>query len=118
MDLKYVKKVQEWVEMDNKIIRNKESMKEAVDRKKDLEDEIMDYVESNKIDNLSLNISDGTIKFAKKVTTQTLSIKALKGLMEKYVTENNLDLNVDAVCNYVNTNLEKKSSLYMKRDIK
>jgi len=118
MDLQHIKKVQEWVELDNKVLRNKEQMKEHVERKKELEDDILQYVESNKIDNLSLNISDGTIKFSKKTNTQPLSIKVIKACLEKYSSKNNVDIDVDDICNFINASLEKRSSSYMKRDFK
>jgi hypothetical protein len=118
MDITYVKKVQEWVELDNKIVRNKDEMKETIEKKKDLEDDILQYIEENKFDNLSLSISDGNIKFAKKTNTQPLSIKTIKTLLEKYKVEKNITLDIDDVCTFISSNLEKKSSTFMKRDIK
>ncbi len=47
MDIAYIKKVQDWVECDNKILKSKESIKETVEKKKQLEEEIVQYVEDN-----------------------------------------------------------------------
>jgi hypothetical protein len=118
MDITYVKKVQEWVELDNKILKNKDEIKDTVEKKKDLEDDILQYIEENKFDNLSLSISDGNIKFAKKTNTQPLSIKTIKTILEKYKFEKNVALDADDICAFVSSNLEKKSSVFMKRDIK
>lgn len=118
MDISYINKVREWVEIDNKILRSKDNIKEAVDKKKDLEEEILEYVEKNKLTELTLNISDGTIKFSKKVATQPLSIKTIKALMEKYKEEYNLDIDVNDICTFISSNLEKKTSHFMKRDVK
>lgn len=116
MDIKYVRKIQEWVELDNKVLKTKEEMKEIYDKKKEVEDEILDYVEEHKFDNLSLSISDGTIKFSKRNTTQPLSMKTLKSILEKY-SKDHTNLDVNEICDFVSKNMEKKSSICMKRDI-
>lgn len=119
MDFNYVKRVQEWVELDNQVLKNKEEMKTTLDRKKELEEDILDYVETNKLDSLCLNISDGTIKFGKRSSTQPLSIKLIRQTLEKYVQEKpSLRLDVNEVCDYIASNLEKKTATYLRRDIK
>ncbi len=118
MELPYVKRIQEWVEIDNLILKNKEQIQEKVDRKKQLEEEILEYVEENKLDNLCLNSSDGTIKFSKRNTTQPLSMKVLKQLFEKYNTDKNKNINVNELCDFISSNLEKKNQVFLKREIK
>lgn len=120
MDLSYVKRIQEWVELDNLILKNKEQIQEKVEKKKQLEEEILDYVETNKLENLCLNISDGKIKFNKRSTTQPLSMKILRQLMEKYNLEkdNNTFININEICDFIASNLEKKSQIFLKREIK
>lgn len=117
MDLEYIQKVKEWVEMDNQILSNKEQIKDVVERKKELEEEILTYIEHNKFDNLSLNISDGTIKFSKRNTSQPLSMRTLRIILNKYSHEKTT-IDVDGICEFISTNLEKKTSIGMKRDIK
>lgn len=117
MDLHYIKRVQEWVEIDNKLLKNKEEVKEFIERKKELEEDIIKYVENSKLDNLCLTITDGTIKFAKKSQTQGLSMRIIKLILEKYNIDKSV-INIDEVCEYISSNLEKKNQIYMKRDIK
>lgn len=118
MDLQHVQKVKDWVELDNKILRNREDLKEVVEKKKVLEEDIITYVKNNNIENFSLNISDGHIKFAKRTTNQPLSIKVMRLLLEKFNEERNASLDVADICQFVSDNLEKSSTLFMKRDIK
>lgn len=118
MDFGYVKRVQEWVELDNVLLKHKESIKEKVEQKKQLEDEIIEYVETNKLDSLCLNITDGKIKFGKRSVTQPLSVKILRQVLEKYVQEKpGLNLDITEVCDYVVSNLEKKTQIFLKREI-
>ena len=119
MDIEYVRKVQEWVELDNRTLRNKEQMKEVLEKKSVIESDILAYVEENKIDDLTLSISDGNIKFAKRNTIQQLTTRVLKSMLEKYIQEKNItSLDVNDVCNYITNNLEKKSVSYMKRNMR
>jgi arginine decarboxylase-like protein len=116
MELNYIKRVQDWVDTDNKLLKLKEDMKDPLEKKKQLEEEIITYVESNKLDSLCLNISDGTIKFSKRNQTQALSMRVIRTLLESY-SENDR-INVDEICDFITSNLEKKMIISMKRDIK
>lgn len=117
MDIAYIKKVQEWVECDNKILKNKETMKETIEKKKQLEEDIVQYVEDNKYDKLTLNITDGNIKFSKRNVTQPLSMKVLRGILEKYsTTEEHID--VGNIIKYISESLETKQKVHMAREIK
>lgn len=136
MDELHMNYIKEWVKIDNKISehkeeidikveKHKEEMKESIERKKELEENIIKYVENNKLNNLSLNITDGTIKFAKKTKTQVLSIRTIKTIIEKYNSDNKklkqnslIEIDIDNLCEYILLNLEKTNQLYMKRDIK
>lgn len=116
MDIEYIRKVQDWVECDNKILKSKDSIKEIVEKKKKLEEEIIQYVEDNKYDKLTLNITDGNIKFSKRNTTQPLSMKVLRTILEKYSTsEENID--VVAIMKYISESLETKQKVHMSREV-
>jgi hypothetical protein len=116
MDQEYVQKVQEWVILDNKLLKNKEQIQNDTEKKRELEGEIIEYISKNKLDNLSLTISDGKIKFSKRVTTQSLSMKTLRELLDNYFTENS-STNVNTILNYISSKLEKKTQVVMKREL-
>lgn len=116
MDVGYIKKIQQWVQYDNIILKNKEDIKEIIDKKKELEDEILDYVEKNKYDKLTLNITDGNIKFSKRNVTQPLSMKTLRSIFEKYNNEGG-DLDITEIMKYISESLETKQKIHMQRDI-
>ena len=115
MDLEYIKKVKEWVEIDNNIIRqqdlvkhhieslnqNKELISPLIDKKKIIEDDIVDYISKNKFEKLTVNISDGS----------------LKSILDKY-SEENTDVDTGHIYNFISENIEKKTNYFMKRDIK
>ena len=115
MDIAYIKKIQQWVDCDNKILKSKDDIKEVIEKKKELEDEILTYVEDNKYDKLTLNITDGNIKFSKRNTTQPLSMKTLKTILEKYNGEGG-DLDIAEIMKYISESLEVKQKIHMQRD--
>lgn len=130
MDNEYINKVKKWVELDNNILRsqetikphleaigkNKEELQTILDEKKNIEDEIVQYIEKNKYDKLTVNITDGIIKFGKKTAQQPVTLKILKHLLDRYSEENNTDLT--ELFEFITENLDKKTSYFMKREIK
>ena len=114
MDPTYINKIREWVEIDNVVLAKKEEISTVSIKKKELEEDIIEYVENKKLEKLSITISDGTIDFYKKTQSQALSIKLLKNILSKY--EGRLD--PEEICDFVKENLEKKTSIYMKRNFK
>ena len=117
MDFDYMKKVQEWVSLDNHIIRNKDSIKNVQEKKKELEDDILDYIETNGLDKLTIKISDGAIKFAKRTTQNHITLKLIKSLLENYSSEES-NIDYDKIYEYIEKNIGHKSTTIMKRDVK
>jgi len=115
MDPTYVTKVQEWVVCDNILTKNKEEMKSVQDKKKELEDDILSYIEDNKYDKLVINISDGAIKFGKRNVMQSLSMKLVRQILSTYEDG---ALDVDRIMKHIEDSLESKPKSVMKREIK
>lgn len=117
MDAEYVQKIQSWVELDNRVLRNKQTIQEVVEKKKELEEEILEYIETHKFDKFTINISDGSIKFSKRNVTQPLSMRTLRTALEKY-SEEKQEIDVEEILDFVADNLEVKAKYFMKRDVK
>jgi len=101
MDPRYIEKIQEWVKLDNQLLR----------------ENILEFINQNKLEALTINISDGTIKFATQNSKSPLTIKSLKSILDKYNNEVS-PINVDDLVKYINANMETKSRTYIKRDVK
>lgn len=132
MDVAYINKIQKWVELDNVILRSQEGVKDHLEalnknkeevakwteEKKTIEDNVLDYIQKNKMDKLTINISDGCIKFGKKNTQQNLTLKTLKTLLDKYSEAEGVGVDTNKLFDFIVDNLEKKTTLFMKRDLK
>lgn len=130
MEPQYIAKIQEWVKLDNKIIEIenkvqplKDSIKNILDENKtiydkkcEVEKDIIEYIHENKMDKVTINTSDGNIKFAKRTNTQSLSMKLLRSIMKGY-EEENPDVQAEDIMNYIMNKLEKRSMLSIKRQI-
>jgi uncharacterized protein YaaW (UPF0174 family) len=117
MDIQYVNKIKSWVEYDNVLAKQKADFKDITEKKKTLEDEILKYVEDNKYDKLTINISDGAIKFSKRNVTQSLSMKVLKNALESY-NEEVKEIDVQDIIQHIVDQLETKQKIIMNREIK
>ena len=118
MNPTYTSKIQEWVRCDNQLVRIKEETSQIAEKKKTLEAEIVDYVSQNNMKNLTINISDGVIKFSSVNSKASLNKKSLKSSLESY-SENVRQLdNIDDIVEYVYSQLEVTSKTFIKRDIK
>lgn len=115
MDIEYVKKIQKWVDCDNQVLKHKDTIKDVVEQKKELEDDILRYVEDNKYDKLTINITDGNIKFSKRNTTQALTLKLLRSLFETYT---GTEIDVEDLMKHVSSGMQVKQKVCMQRDFK
>ena len=139
MDTVYIEKVKSWLALDNQTLRLQEEMemkteklkleldtivqgyKQRInmvsDEKKELEEDILKYVETNALEKMTLSLSDGSLKFTKKSTQQSVSLKYLKTTLGKYSEEKEA-IDAEDVYKYLVSNLETKTKLSMKREVK
>ena len=92
---------------------------EAMEQKKTIERQIVEYVQTNKLESMQLKISDGIITFAKKTTQKPLTQKYLRETLEKYAEENPAEtINHVKILEYIVSNLEKKVDYSINRNVK
>jgi len=118
MDVRYMEKIKQWVEYDNRIQRNKKDIQTVVEKKKDVETELLDYVSSQKMDRFTINISDGNIKFTKMNVKPPLTQKVLRDTLQDYLAEKDIIMDIEDFLQYMNEKNETKTKYIMKRDIK
>ena len=117
MDNQYVDKMKDWIEIDNAYGALRQQMNDLADKKKELEDEILKYIEENNLEKVVVNLCDGTLKFPKRSTQQSISLKFLKTHLAKY-NEEKTPINVEEVFKFLTSNLETKTKLSIKRDVR
>jgi hypothetical protein len=118
MNPTYATKIQEWVKYDNQLLRFKEETSSITEKKKALESEIIDYISKNNMNNLTINISDGAIKFSSVNSKPPMSRKSLKTALENYSTNIKPLYDIDEIVEFVYNQLEVTTKTFIKRDIK
>lgn len=120
MDETSISKLREWITLDDQTSELKNSMNVLNEKKKAIEDDIMQYVEDKKLENVTITFGDKKLKFAKVNVKQTLSIKYIKTALAKYNDElsKNSNIDIDDLCKYLIDNLEITTKLCIKRPIR
>jgi chromosomal replication initiation ATPase DnaA len=117
MDPDVVSKVQKWVVLDNKIEVKKAKLKEYQDDKKQLEEEILEYIHENNKTNLQINTSDGYINFVENKSQQAITIKFLKDTLPTLFKQSKSPPNAEDIITFLLNNREVKKKTVMCRHI-
>ena len=67
--------IKKWVSFDNQLKTLNEKTKELREIKNSTEQQILDYIETKKMNNATVNISDGKLKFVSTKQTAPLTLK-------------------------------------------
>lgn len=120
MDETHISKLKEWIILDDQTSELKKSLNDLNERKKEIEEDILTYVEDKKLQDVTITFGDKRLKFAKTNVKQTLSIKYVKTALSKYNDElpSNTKIDVDDLCKYLQENLEVTSKTCIKRPIR
>jgi Family of unknown function (DUF5760) len=120
MDDVYVYKVKEWITLDDQTTELKSSMNGLIEKKKELEDDILKYVVENKLEDVTVTFGGKKLKFSKTNVKQAMSIKYIKSALTKYNEEhvNDTKIDVDDLCKFLLDNLETTSKVCIKRPIR
>jgi predicted site-specific integrase-resolvase len=118
MDEQYIEKMKEWIDLDNVYTSLRKQLNELTEKKKDIEDDILEYIEDNNLEKVVVSVCDGTLKFPKRTVQQSLSMKVLKQVIGKYNEEKSQNIEIEELVKFISTNLETKTKLSIKRDVR
>jgi hypothetical protein len=101
MDSAYVTKVRKWLELEERIDKTKSKLKNITEEKKALEDSILEYITTNDMQNVQINIPNGNIKFVETKVPQTLSLKYIKDVLSDFFHQNSKCSNADDIYKFI-----------------
>ena len=78
--------IQKWVALDNQIRNINEKTKILRDEKNNLEESILQHIETNKLNNAVVSISDGKLKFVNSKQTAPLSLTFVEDCLTKCIS--------------------------------
>jgi len=83
--MSFEENIKKWVALDNQLKTLNEKTKQLRDDKNNLEEGIMTYVETNKLSNATVNISDGKLRFVSSKQTAPLTLKYVEDCLSKCI---------------------------------
>lgn len=83
--MSFEQNIQNWVLIDNQMKLLSDKMKELRDKKNAISQKINNHVETDKLENTSIKISDGRLKFIKVKDTQQLTFKYLETCLSEII---------------------------------
>ena len=112
MSSEFERNIQKWVTVDNQLKIINEKAKELRDEKNDLLEDINVYIETNKLTNASIDISDGKLKFTQTKLTQPLTLKFVENCLSNIINDQR---QVTQIMKYIKDKREKKDVSEIKR---
>jgi hypothetical protein len=91
-------KIQQWVIIDNQSKLINEKTREIRNKKNELLSEISEYVKKNNIQNKTIEITDGSLKFYEKKEYSGLTYSYIEESLGKIIQDKN---HVDHIMNYL-----------------
>jgi hypothetical protein len=83
--MSFEENIKKWVALDNQLKQMTEKTKQVREDKNTLESGIMSYVETNNLNNATVNISDGKLRFVSSKQTAPLTLKYVEQCLSKCI---------------------------------
>ena len=105
-------KIKRWVELDNRIKESNDIFKDIRTEKSVIHDEIIELVEEKQLGKVTVNISDGKLKFVSSKHTAPLTLTYIEKCLTELITNGK---QVEQIMSYIKKNRETKISTDIKR---
>jgi hypothetical protein len=112
---RFQQNIQKWVEVDNKIKKLNNEIREARQMKNNLSDSIFSVVETNNLKKAVIEISDGSLKFNSVKNTSPITLKFVHKCLSECISNTET---VDNLLKYIKSQRESKYIPQIKRNYK
>ena len=110
--MSFENQIKEWVALDNKIKILNDKCREVRNEKNEVTSKILNFVETNKLNEASVNISDGKLKFASTKQTNTITLKLVENCLKDFISNEDL---VNSIMSHIKNSRNTKETLERKR---
>lgn len=110
--MKFEDNIKKWVHLDNQLKLVNDKVKEIKKEKDTIEEEIIQYIDTNQLNNATAKINGGKLKFVETKQVSPLTLKYIKECLCECI-ENQQQ--VELILNYIKDNREIKYSKDIKR---
>ena len=109
----FKKNIKEWVSLDNELRLLNEHVKEIRDKRNSINEDIIRYVETNQLNSSTIQLSDGSLKFAMQKAYAPLTYTFLQETLKNILPETE----VKKIIEYIKQNRITTPSTSIKRSI-
>jgi len=110
-----VDKIQKWVVMDSQLKIVNEKTKQMREMKAQLNNQICQYMNKNKMENSKIGISDGELKLHEKKEYSSITFGYIERCLAKLITDK---AQVEYIIQYLKDNREISTNIEIKRTYK
>ena len=103
--MSFEENIKNWVNIDNKIKQLNNNISDLRDNKKELSENILNYVNDKNLSNSTIHISDGFIKFNKTKQTTPLTYKYIEQCLNRCISDKS---QVEYIINYIKDSRDNK----------
>jgi DNA-binding transcriptional regulator YhcF (GntR family) len=103
--MSFEKLIKEWVCLDNKLKYMNDEINSIRERKNNISNNIINYAYNNNIQNKTINISDGNLKFIKTNQYNTLTFKHLEECLHNFISNED---DIKTIIKYIKDTRKKK----------
>jgi len=107
--------MKQWIQMDMKIAELFKSIREIREKKKTVEEQLVNYMASNELTNTSIKLLNQKVSYTQETSYSSLSFKFLDSVLLEYF-KNDQD-KVDEIILFIRDRRSKKMSTGLKRKI-
>ena len=113
MSNEFTNMIKEWVTIDNELRELSLKTKSLREKKNNINNNVINYIETNNLDNAIIKISDGTLKFNYTNVSQPLTFKYINECLNDIINDKN---QVEIIINYIKNKRNVKSIMDIKRN--
>ena len=113
MSNEFTNMIKEWVTIDNELRELSFKSKSLREKRNNVNNNVIKYIETNNLDNAIIKISDGTLKFNYTNISQPLTFKYINECLNDITNDKN---QVEAIINYIKNKRNVKSIMDIKRN--
>ena len=110
--MNFENQIQQWITIDNQMKILNDKMKELREKKNSISQQINTHIETSQLNNTSVKISDGQLKFVKVKETQPLTFKYLETCLSEIIKN---EEQVKKIIEYIKNKREVKYVPEIKR---
>jgi len=104
--------IKKWVSIDNQIKESNEALKHLRQERTSISNIVHKIVEDKELNDATIQISDGKLRFGTTKVTQPITIKLIKQCLSDYITDED---SVDKIIQHIKSTRESKYVADIKR---